>query len=274
MHMRCNQQWLNLGMRYLFFLCAISTVVACQPRSYPAVNQSAAAQTEPIYLPGKRFEYHYYTLTPERSYADVAADGSWASQPSGGPTHRTLLLLLPDLPKKKTTRPEPRNLVYIHQDFKKVEQAQLVENSVNTWLHPPQVAGLKALAMCPFMYLRHDLPEGAFWKDSTVISDEWADPRWASWKGSLQLSFSYQHSGKLEVLTPFGPLECTMVIAEGRSRVGNTRLDALYHPDYGFISGTYSLPSGMIIILQLFSVREVPLYHSIGELLQAEQLKP
>lgn len=111
----------------------------------------------------------------------------------------------------------------------------VVENYRNVWMHPPREALFKILELNPFPFIQEPYEVGKSWDWELDISNEWADPRWATWEGSVTNIYQYEITDKKTISTKLGDLECLIVKASAKSELGTTHLTGAFNTEYGFV---------------------------------------
>lgn len=130
----------------------------------------------------------------------------------------------------------------------------IIENEKNVWIHPPRDKYFRILELNPFPYIQTPFKVGNTWNWSLKISSDWGDKRWLTWEGGIENKYVYEITDKKKINTPFGTLECYTIDATATSRLGKTKLTALFNTEYGFIKLLYTNIDGSKTILQLDKV--------------------
>lgn len=115
----------------------------------------------------------------------------------------------------------------------------VIENEANVWMHPPRDKYFMILEINPFPYIKAPYEIGNAWTWNLRVGDFWGDPRWKTWKGKVEIKYDYRITGKETVNLLIGHLECYVVKGIATSRLGNSSLEAYFHPDYGFVKLNY-----------------------------------
>lgn len=126
-----------------------------------------------------------------------------------------------------------------------------VENEKNIWIHPPRDRYFRILELNPFPFIYKPYKKGEKWKWELGIGDSWGDERWKTWEGGIKNKYKYKITDLRKVDTPFGELECYEVTGEAKSKIGKTKLVALFHPKYGYVSLDYTNIDGSKTICTL-----------------------
>lgn len=132
-----------------------------------------------------------------------------------------------------------------------MEVTGVIENEVNTWVHPPRSNFFQILELNPFPYIKAPYEIGAKWNWKLEIGDHWSDKRWLEWKGGIENKYDYQITDKTMVSTKLGNLECFVIKAKAKSRIGETALISYFNPEYGFVKLEYKNIDGTKTVLEL-----------------------
>ncbi len=127
----------------------------------------------------------------------------------------------------------------------------IIENEKNVWMHPPRDKYFRILELNPFPFIKTPYEVENTWKWNLNIGNSWADQRWLSWEGQLKNKYVYEITDKKKMPTPFGVLECYIINATAKNRLGETKLTSLFNPKYGFIKLLYTNIDGSKTNLQL-----------------------
>lgn len=126
-----------------------------------------------------------------------------------------------------------------------------IENEINTWIHPPRSKFFKILELNPFPYIKSPYQIGNKWNWKLKIGDHWSDKRWLEWKGEIENDYEYEIIEKKNILTNLGNLECYVINAKAKSRIGKTELISYFNPNFGFVKLEYKNIDGTKTILEL-----------------------
>jgi hypothetical protein len=129
-----------------------------------------------------------------------------------------------------------------------------VENEAEFWIHPPRYGQYRILELSPFPYIKLPAVSGKTWEWEVYPPQMYADSAWASWKGILRVKFRYTLGGIVQLATPLGNLPCSLVQAEGISKLGTTSLEAYFHPTYGFVRLNYRNIDACRVRLEMVAV--------------------
>lgn len=134
------------------------------------------------------------------------------------------------------------------------ETTGVIENEKNLWMHPPRSIFFEILELNPFPYIKAPYKIGVNWNWKLKIGDHWSDKRWLEWKGGIENNYEYEIIKKKKILTKLGKLECYIVLAKAKSRIGETELISYFNPKFGFVKLEYKNIDGTKTILELETV--------------------
>lgn len=138
--------------------------------------------------------------------------------------------------------------------FLTMEMTGAVENEKNVWIHPPRSNFFEILELNPFPYIKAPYQVGTKWIWSLEIGDHWSDRRWLEWKGEIENHYIYEITGKKSISMKLGNLECYVVHAKAKSRIGDTELISYFNPKFGFVKLEYTNIDKTKTILELEKV--------------------
>lgn len=115
----------------------------------------------------------------------------------------------------------------------------VIEHDSLLWTHPPREGAYAILELSPFPYIQLPAKTGHRWTWDLMVGDHWGNPKWATWRGAIQVRSQYQVVGQRALRTPLGLLQCWLVRARASSPVGNSSLNLWYHPAHGFVQLDY-----------------------------------
>jgi hypothetical protein len=115
----------------------------------------------------------------------------------------------------------------------------VIENEMNTWMHPHRDKYFMILELNPFPFIQQPFEIGNKWTWSLRIGDYWKDDRWKLWTGSITNSYEYEIVGKEKLKTKMGEMECWVVQGTATSPIGSTGLTAYYNEQNGFVKLDY-----------------------------------
>lgn len=116
----------------------------------------------------------------------------------------------------------------------------LIENEFNIWLHPPREYLFRILELNPFPYIKSPIAVGNSWEWKLQIGAQWGDKRWKEWSGNIENKYRYKITGKEELNTNFGSIECYVVESQAVSELGVTKLKSYFNERYGFVRLEYT----------------------------------
>jgi len=134
----------------------------------------------------------------------------------------------------------------------------VLENSKNIWMQPPREALFRVLELNPFPFIQAPYEVGHSWEWELDIDNEWGDPRWVTWEGSVKSTYTYKITDKKQVKTPLGDLECFLIEGVGTSALGQTSLLSVFNEEYGFVKLNYTNIDGSTIVMNLNSAETTP----------------
>ena len=129
-----------------------------------------------------------------------------------------------------------------------------IENEMNLWMHPPRSNFFKILELNPFPYIKAPYKTGTKWDWKLSIGDHWSDKRWLEWKGRIDNVYNYEIKENKTISTKLGNLECYIVQATAKSRIGETELISYFNPKFGFVKLEYKNIDGTKTVLELENV--------------------
>jgi len=130
----------------------------------------------------------------------------------------------------------------------------VVENYKNVWMHPPREALFRILELNPFPFIQAPYEVGHSWDWELDVDNEWSDPRWLTWEGTIKNIYSYEITEKKTVSSQLGDLECFVINATAKNSLGQTKLTANFNIDYGFINMDFTNIDGSKIEMILSEV--------------------
>jgi hypothetical protein len=115
----------------------------------------------------------------------------------------------------------------------------VIENEMNTWMHPHRDKYFRILELNPFPFIQQPFKVGNKWTWTLEIGDFWKDERWKTWTGSITNYYEYEIIGKEKLMTKIGEMNCWVVQCIATSSIGSTGLIAYYNEAYGFVKLDY-----------------------------------
>lgn len=137
-----------------------------------------------------------------------------------------------------------------------MEMTGAIENEMNVWIHPPRGSFFEILEINPFPYIKAPYQLGNKWQWKLEIGDHWSDKRWKEWKGGIENNYIYEITDRKNISTPLGDLECYIVTAKAKSRIGETELISYFNPKFGFVKLEYKNIDGTKTVLELQKVEQ------------------
>jgi hypothetical protein len=131
----------------------------------------------------------------------------------------------------------------------------LVENPKNVWVHPFRAKVFSVTEMSPFPYVKRPLKVGQQWSwRLDDIDDRWSDPRLVEYHGKVTSTYEYAVRGYRMLHTRLGKLNCIVIDASAKSRVGYARLRSYFHPTFGFVRLEYDNVDKSKLTIELVSL--------------------
>jgi len=137
------------------------------------------------------------------------------------------------------------------------EMTGVVENQMNLWLHPNRNNYFKILELNPFPYVVYPLELGKKWSWTLQIGDNYADPLWKTWYGTIDNRMEYQVTDSLILNTPAGALPCWKIESTASSQLGQTSSIFYFNPQYGFVKSENLCINGNTFDIVLESVYQL-----------------
>ena len=130
----------------------------------------------------------------------------------------------------------------------------VIENEMNTWMHPHRDKYFMILELNPFPYIRQPFEVGNKWSWNLTIGENWGDSRWKIWTGSIDITYNYEIIGKAKLPTKIGILDCWTVKSIASSSIGSTELIAYYNEELGFVKFDYTNIDRKKLIINIQSI--------------------
>ncbi len=81
-----------------------------------------------------------------------------------------------------------------------------------------------------------------------------SDKRWLEWKGGIENVYDYEIKENKIISTKLGNLECYIIQATAKSRIGETELISYFNSKFGFVKLEYKNIDGTKTVLELEKV--------------------
>ncbi|MDY3352366.1 hypothetical protein PG357_10280 [Riemerella anatipestifer] len=107
------------------------------------------------------------------------------------------------------------------------------------------------LELNPFPYIKAPYKTGASWNWKLKIGDHWSDKRWLEWKGGIENIYKYKIREKKIISSKMGMIECYIIQAYAKSRIGKTELISYFSPTLGFVKLEYKNIDGSKTVIEL-----------------------
>ena len=117
-----------------------------------------------------------------------------------------------------------------------------------------EVFFFEILELNPFPYIKAPFKIGTKWNWKLKIGDYWSDKRGLEWKGEIENVYDYEIKKNKIISTKLGNLECFIVNATAKSRIGVTGLISYFNPKYGFVKLEYNNIDGTKTVLELENI--------------------
>lgn len=224
-----------------------------------------------IYRVGRTFSFNYYyedkngdkfLMTKDNIKSDRTYD--WKFEPidkqDSNSVNQIILKVKSGLSPFIQYYPDYNQTVILYEyqmnngKFWNNEMTGVIENSKNSWMHPPRMDLFKILELNPFPYIKEPYEVGTKWNWKLNFGDHWADKRWLEWKGENENIYNYQISKKTKLSTKIGNLECFVIESEAKSQLGITTLTSFFNEKYGFVKLNYTNIDGSKLFLDINSV--------------------
>ncbi|GGG60438.1 hypothetical protein [Bizionia arctica] len=131
-------------------------------------------------------------------------------------------------------------LMYKFEQEKTFSMSGAIENEGNVWIHPPRDKYFEILELNPFPYIKAPYEIGTKWTWNLGIGDHWSDERWKIWEGQIENTYEYEITDKRTLKTDLGNIECFVIEAKAKSKIGQTKLTAYFNTKYGFVKLEYT----------------------------------
>ncbi|MBT6567517.1 MAG: hypothetical protein HON19_01260 [Flavobacteriales bacterium] len=272
------------GSNILIFLLSVA-IISCQSKpkktkkEYDLVNDNGILVEEfdsaivdenkynrnnSIYKVGSSFKYKFEHITPNgkiKLFKIKKDSGNWAFVGIENTDSTTIASVIIEVangnPMAKHI-PDYNQTVLIYKNgmLKKYSMSGAIENEANVWIHPPRDKYFMILELNPFPFIKAPYEIGTKWTWSLRIGDHWSDKRWKIWEGQIENKYDYEITDKQTLKTQIGEMECFVIEANAKSRLGETKLIAYFNPKYGFVKLDYVNIDGSKTNLELIEYSE------------------
>ncbi|WP_020535031.1 hypothetical protein [Lewinella cohaerens] len=218
--------------------------------SLPTSKHNSYNDDNRIYIPGREYIYSCSFFNTDNEEYKISREG-YSLTPVDKLTTKTIT-------KISVTAQEEATFIEYFPDYKQtelfykyyligdslsypIEFSGVVENAKNIWMHPwRRPRYFHYLQINPYPYIKMPCKVGRKWNWSFKVGDQWSDKEWAIWKGTVDISHSYEILGQIKVDTGFlGILDCHVVFAKGESSLGTSSLTSYFNETYGFVKLDY-----------------------------------
>jgi hypothetical protein len=131
----------------------------------------------------------------------------------------------------------------------------VIENEMNTWMHPHRDKYFMILELNPFPFIQQPFKTGNKWTWTLEIGDYWKDERWKIWTGSIRNDYEYEIIGKKRLKTKIGKMDCWVVQSVATSSIGSTELIGYYNEDNGFVKLDYVNIDKSRLTIEIMEIR-------------------
>ena len=132
----------------------------------------------------------------------------------------------------------------------------VIENEMNTWMHPHRDKYFMILELNPFPYIQKPFRIGNKWTWTLEIGDYWQDDRWKTWSGSIKNNYEYEIIGKQKLKTKIGEMQCWIVQGTAVSEIGATGLIGYFNEEKGFVKLDYVNIDKSKLIVEIKEIKE------------------
>lgn len=129
----------------------------------------------------------------------------------------------------------------------------LVENGANVWLHPLRKDLFEILALNPYPFVQRPLEVGKRFDFELPVHENWSNPEWKKWYGTLENNCKYEIVKKRKVDLAFGVRTPFAVMSECENEIGSTGLVAYFDEEMGFVKLDYRNIDDSWLSLELVS---------------------
>lgn len=136
-------------------------------------------------------------------------------------------------------------------------QTGVIENAKNVWIHPLRHQNFKILEVNPFPFIKSPFKVGNKYSWSLKIGDNWADPNWKVWSGSIENQMNYEIVDKTKIKTKAGEFDVFIVYSEASSRIGTTSLRSYYNEKVGFVKLEYVNIDSTELTIELKEIKKI-----------------
>lgn len=206
-----------------------------------------------VYRPGRKFVFDYYIIragdtlqitVPKSTPMGSDFQRAWDFMPNQNKHENKIetisITVLPGITNTNQT-----TLKYEYQYlvdpgyFTFSSTSGVIENEMNTWMHPHRDKYFMILELNPFPFIQQPFKAGNTWKWTLQIGDHWKDNRWKIWTGPITNNYEYEIIGKERLKTKVGEMDCWVVQGTATSSIGSTGLIGYYNEDNGFVKLDY-----------------------------------
>lgn len=140
-------------------------------------------------------------------------------------------------------------------EFDYSSSSGLVENVINTWLHPFRDGCFFILQFNPFPFIQQPFEIGNKWTWKLLYGGNGGNNRWITWTGSVENNYTYEIIAKEKLQTKLGELNCWVINSFCKSKLGQTELLAYYNETYGFVKLEYTNIDKSRLIIKIKDIK-------------------
>lgn len=127
----------------------------------------------------------------------------------------------------------------------------LIENDANVWVHPLRQDFFEILALNPYPFIQHPVEAGKRFNFNLPVYENWSNPEWKKWYGTLKNDCRYEIARRRSVELPFGSISAYAVVSNCENELGDTGLIAYFDEALGFVKMDYRNIDGSWLSLEL-----------------------
>jgi len=134
----------------------------------------------------------------------------------------------------------------------------LIENKYRVWTHPNRMYELEVLEFSPFPQIRFPFKKGTTWTDTISPAPSSSYNQWILFDKTIDCISTYKITGKTQLTTKIGTLECFIIKATAVNPASNNNgyLTSYFNPKYGFVKFDYTNVDGNRLVMEVFSFKK------------------
>lgn len=216
-----------------------------------------------IYKPSKEFYFSYSYLKDGKEYIFAQGSEDWMLFNKDSTIHKGFdkvksikLKVANGNPMKKYIDDYNQTVIfYSFPPKSSYNSTGLVENDKNVWMHPPREDLFRILELNPFPFIKKPYEVGTTWNWGLTFGDNWSSEKWKIWTGDVESLSTYTITGKEYLFFDNKKIECHIIEARAKSRLGETYLKAYFNEEFGFVSLEYENIDKSQIIIKLEKIQ-------------------